>query len=185
MKEHYEKHLLWVFLSFFLSTKTIKRMNNILHWERQQHYPKKLYYECFSHCCIPNRLNAFKAPSFWKRNYISETCVFSVYERVRHQNNEKHGNLPILENKTILLKACLSSVFFFFNLLTHQKAKTHKKTCFMGKQNNITKKIYFECFHLVTYKKHQNACKLSCMWKHNHITGNVYYECFLSFRKSL
>ncbi len=42
---------------------------------------------------------------------------------------------PIRENKTILSKTCLLSVF---ELLTYQNAKTRPKKPFMEKQNNIS-----------------------------------------------
>ncbi len=59
---------------------------------------------------------------------LPETCLSSIFQRVRHQNakkkKKKHGSHSVCEYKTTLRKTYLLRVL---ELLTYQNDKTHGK----------------------------------------------------------
>ncbi len=90
-------------------------------------------------------------------------CILSVIYIARYQNAKMHATHTIweketiypqmyllsnrmLDTKTIKSKTLLKTSLQYFQLLTYQNAKTHTKISYIEKQNNVTKKKYFECF---------------------------------------
>ncbi len=54
-------------------------------------------------------------------NYYQKTCILNVFNIVRYQNGEVHGNIPIRGNRTTFPESYIFSVFF--NVLARKMVK--------------------------------------------------------------
>ncbi len=108
MKEHHERSVFWVFLSF-LDNKTLKGMqkqNSVLHIVRYE--IAKIHGE---------------HPLWWNEKIIPEVCPISVYGGVRHQSAKKKASKVPRKRKQ---KNILKNVSFErFGPSYLSKAKTH------------------------------------------------------------
>ncbi len=111
IKEHYERDVFWVFLSF-LDNKTLKGMqkqNSVLHIVRYE--IAKIHGE---------------HPLWWNEKIFPEVCPISVYGGVRHQSaKKKPRKFPAKENKRTFSKTCLLRDL---DLVTYQKLKRMHNT---------------------------------------------------------
>ncbi len=111
--------------------------------------------------------------TLYKRNinyYKKKTCILNVFNIVRYQNSEVHGNIPIRGNRTTFPE---SYIFSVFNVLARKmvKKKTVKKKIVMENKYRVFVSYFLR-------QKHQNAYKLYYMGNQNDITRSIYYHCF-------
>ncbi len=75
---------------------------------------KILSFGYFSAFFRTKKLKRIKTP-FMEKNTITKkkkkTCVLRIFDLIRYQNAEIHGNHPIWGNETTLPEACHISVF--------------------------------------------------------------------------
>ncbi len=89
-KQDYQKRLFWIFISYW-QTKTLflKRIQNALYWETEQHYQKTCALSVFQLVIIKIFKIYVKHPISGNETTFLETCCFVTFKHSRHLTLEK------------------------------------------------------------------------------------------------
>ncbi len=129
-----------MFISYW-QTKTLKRIQNALYWETEQHYQKTCALSVF-------QLVIIKIFKIYVKHLISgnettfpETCCFVTFKHSRHLTLEKKKDMEnTLYRKT---KQLYQKTFFVcFELITYRNSKMRRNHPLLKKQKNVRKKCF-------------------------------------------
>ncbi len=136
-----------------LGTKTINNMEILLYGNPKKKLLKITLWERYI-LCVFELVSYKKHENGWKAFYI---------EKQKDITRNVYNESFIISQETQCIKRKNSWIWRSF--LDKKKCWNWRITLVIEKQNNLTKRVYFECFHILKYKNPKLYAKLALCGK--------------------